>query len=390
MENNDNLIGVLVTLFRYKRPLLWATLATALGTALISFLLLDNYYKSTTTFYPLSSDVFKPEQMFGQSQKDMDYYGGEEDVDRLLTIAQSGELYDFLIKKYDLYRHYKIDTTSEQAAFKVREALEGLYEVKKTKHNAIEISVEDKDRRLAAQMANAARDKVDEIAQRLVREIQANLIRAYESSFIEKEKTMRGIGDSLMLMRQNYGVIDPEKQTEAVTKVSVEAQGNYIRNKAKLDMLKGNSSVSKDTIAFQEATLKGYEEETKNNTTVMKKYNEGYNSVSVLKEIYEQERNQVGRDKQRYSQLRVAFNTQVQALKLVESAAIPVVKSRPKRSIIVFSATLIVMVLSIIGALLIDNYRDVDWNQIRSAASQNGTAKEPRSSRIGFFKRNNS
>ena len=124
MENNDNLIGVLVTLFRYKRPILWATLATAVGTALISFLFLDNYYKSTTTFYPLSSDVFKPEQMFGSSQKDMEYYGREEDVDRLLTIAQSGELYDFLIKKFNLYQHYKIDTTSEQAAFKVREALE--------------------------------------------------------------------------------------------------------------------------------------------------------------------------------------------------------------------------------------------------------------------------
>ena len=269
MENNDNLIGVLATLFRYKRPILWATLATAVGTTLISFLFLDNYYKSTTTFYPLSSDVFKPEQMFGQSTKDMDYYGGEEDVDRLLTIAQSGELYDFLIKKYDLYQHYKIDTTNEQAPFKVREALEGLYEVKKTKHNAIEISVEDKDRRLAADMANAARNKVDDIAQRLIREIQANLISAYKTSFIEKEKTLLGVGDSLMLMRQNYGVIDPETQTEAVTKVSVEAQSNYIRSKGKLDMLKNNPSVSKDTIALLQATLKGYEEEAKNNDIMM-------------------------------------------------------------------------------------------------------------------------
>ncbi len=386
MENNDNLVGVLVTLFRYKRPILWATLATAVGTALISFLFLDNYYKSTTTFYPLSSDVFKPEQMFGSSQKDMEYYGGEEDVDRLLTIAQSGELYDFLIKKYNLYQHYKIDTTNEQAAFKVREALEGLYEVKKTKHNAIEISVEDKDRRLAAEMANAARDKVDEIAQRLVREIQANLIRAYETSFIEKDKLLNSVGDSLMLLRESYGVIDPETQTEAVTKVSVEAQGNYIRSKAKLDMLKNNPSVSKDTIALLQATLKGYEEETKNNEVMMKKYNAGYNSVSVLKQIYEQERNQISKDKQRYTQLKVAFETQVQALKLFETAAVPVVKSRPKRSILVISATLIVFILSLIGALLMDNYREVNWNEIKSA-SANGSTKARKKTAIGFIKK---
>ena len=386
MENNDNLIGVLVTLFRYKRPILWATLATAIGAALISFLFLDNYYKSTTIFYPLSPDVFKPEQMFGQSTKDMDYYGGEEDVDRLLTIAQSGELYDFLIKKYDLYQHYKIDTTSELAAFKVREALEGLYEVKKTKHNAIEISVEDKDRRLAADMANAARNKVDEIAQRLVREIQYNLIRAYETSFLEKNKTLLGIGDTLMRLRDSYGVIDPEKQTEAVTKVTVEAQGNYIRSKAKLDALKSNPSVSKDTIALLAATLKGYEEETKNNVITMKKYNQGYNGVSQMKQMYEQERNQIGRDQQRYSQLKVAFDTKIEALKLVETAAIPVVKSRPKRSIIVFSVTLIALVLSVIGALLIDNYRDVDWNAIKTA-SANGSVKKPSKAKIGFLKK---
>lgn len=387
MENKDNLIGVLVTLFRYKRPILWATLATAVGTALISFLFLDNYYKSTTTFYPVSPDVFKPEQMFGQSTKDMDYYGGEEDVDRLLTIAQSGELYDFLIKKYDLYRHYKIDSTKEQAPFKVREALEGLYSVKKTKFNAIEISVEDKDRRLASDMTNTARDKVDEIAQRLIREIQANLIRAYETSFIEKNKTLRGMGDTLMQMRNSFGVIDPETQTEAVTKVSVEAQGNFIRSKARLDALKTNPSVSKDTIALLEATLKGYEEESKNNALVMKKYNEGYNGVSQMKQLYEQERNQIGRDQQRYSQLKVAFQTQIQALKLVESGAIPIVKSRPKRSILVLSATLIALVLSVIGALLIDSYRNVDWTAIQKA-SQNGSPKELKSSRIGFFKKN--
>ncbi|MBL7815325.1 MAG: hypothetical protein JNL70_09950 [Saprospiraceae bacterium] len=386
MEKNDNLIGVLVTLFRYKRQILWATLATAVGSALISFIFLDNYYKSTTSFYPVSPDVFKPEQMFGQSQKDMDYYGGEEDVDRILTIAQSGELYDFLIKKFDLYRHYKIDSTDEKAAFKVREALEGLYEVKKTKHNAIEISVEDKDRRLAADMANAARDKVDEIAQRLIREIQANLIKAYETSFSEKDKSLRGVGDTLMIMRQNYGVIDPETQTEAVTKVSVEAQGNYIRSKAKLEALKNNPSVSKDTIALLEATLKSYEEEAKYNAQVMKKYNEGYNSVSVMKQYYEQERNQIGRDKQRYIQLKVAFETKIQALKLVESGAIPIVKSRPKRSIIVLSATLIAFVLSLIGALVVDSYRHVDWEEIRTA-SENGAAKEPKSAKIGFFKK---
>jgi tyrosine-protein kinase Etk/Wzc len=364
MANKDNLISVVGTLFRYRRPILWATFLTGIGSLLISVFLLDNVYKATTSFVPLSSDVFKPEQMFGTSTKDMDFYGKEDDVDRILTIGQSGDMYNFLIKKFDLYKHYKIDTTSERAPIKVREALEKLYAVKKTKENAIEVSVEDKDRALAAEMANAAREKIDETAQRLVREVQLNQIRGFESNFMQKERGMRVMSDTLSLLSNRYGVLDPMRQTEAVTKVSVEANGNYVRSKARLEAMKGIGSVSQDTLAMLGATLKGYEEEVKQSIETMKKYNAGYNSVSVMKELYEQERNQLGRDKQRYLQLKIAYETPTQAIKTIESAAVPIDKSRPKRSIIILSTMLIAFVLMVLGALIADNYKDVDWSEV--------------------------
>ena len=386
MANKDNLISVVGTLLRYRRPILRGTILTAIGTMLITYFLLDNMYKATTTFYPLSSDVFKPEQMFGTSTKDMDYFGTEDDVDRLLTIGQSGDMYIFLIKKFDLYKHYKIDTTSERAPIKVREALEKLYAVKKTKTNAIEVSIEDKDRVLAAAMANAARDKIDETAQRIVREVQFNQIKGFEESFLQKNKLMSVIGDTLSMMREQYGVIDPQNQTEAVTKSSVEARGNFIRSRAKLEALKSIGSISQDTLAMQGATVKGYEEELKESAEMLKKYNQGFNKVSLMKELYEQERNQMGRDQQRYLQLKVAYGTPTQALKTIESASVPIDKSRPKRMIITLSVTLIAFVLLFIGALLADNYRDVDWSEI--IGSENGTAENTKKG-IGFFQRKN-
>lgn len=384
MADKDNLLSVIGTLFRYRRPILWATFLTALGSMLITVLFLDNMYKATTSFYPLSSDVFKPEQMFGTSNKDMEYFGTENDVDRLLTIGQSGDMYNFLIKKFDLYKHYKIDTSSERAPIKVREALERLYSVQKTKTNSIEVSVEDKDRVLAAEMANAARDKIDEIAQRIVREVQLNQIRGFESSFLQKEKVMGVVGDTLAMMRTRYGVIDPENQTEAVTKSSVEARSNFIRSKAKFEAMKGIRTLSQDTVALQGATVKGYEEELKESAEMLRKYNEGFNKVSLMKELYEQDRNQLGRDKQRYLQLKVAYETPTQALKTVEVASVPIDKSRPKRSIIVLSTTLIAFVFMFVGALLADNYKDVNWAEI--TGSERDTNNEKKKS-IGFFQK---
>jgi tyrosine-protein kinase Etk/Wzc len=364
MDNRDNLLGVLATLFKWKKQILSVILLTGIGTAAISFLFLDDYYRATTVFYVASPDLFKPEQMFGNSTKDMDYYGTDADLDRVLTIAESNELYDFLIKKFDLYKHYGIDSTQQKAPFKVRERLQKLYEVKKTKFDAVELSVEDTDREFAAQMANTAREKIDEITQRLIRNSQLSLIKAYESSFIEKEKTLVGIDDTLMRMRQNYGVIDPENQTEAVTKSAVEADANFIRSKAKLDALRKIPSIPKDTLDFLDATVKSYEEETKRSSAVLKRYNEGYNGVLSMKNQYERESDQVNRDKQRFLQLRIAYSTKISAVSVIETAPVPIVKARPKRSIIVASAMLIAFVFSVIGVLLADNYRDVSWKEL--------------------------
>lgn len=364
MNKRDNLLGVIATIFKWKKPILTVTLIAVLGTGLIAFIFLPNYFQSITIFYVASPDVFKPEQMFGTSTKDMEFYGSSEDLDRVMTIAESGELYDFLIKKFNLYKHYDIDTTNEKAPFKVQEKLQKLYNVKKTKFDAIELSVEDIDRQLAAEMTNAAREKIDEISQRLIRQSQENLIKAYEQSSAEKEKFLASIGDTLLRLRQNYGVIDPEKQTEAVTKTAVESESNYARAKAKYDVLKKKTNISIDTLSQLEATVKGYEEEMKANSSMLRKYNQGFNSVSALKEFYEKERDQIAKDRQRAMQLRIAYNTKISSLILVEPAKVPIVKSRPKRSILMLSAALIAFILSILGVLLIDNYKDVNWAEI--------------------------
>ena len=154
-------------------------------------------------------------------------------------------------------------------------------------------------------------------------------------------------------------------------------------------MLKKSPNVSADTLVLLEANVKGYEEEVKANGLMLKKYNQGFNSVSALKEFYEKERDQMGKDKQRAMQLRIAYNTKISALILVESAKVPIVKSRPKRSIIVFSAAMIALIFSIIGVLLIDNYKDVNWNDVTN--TQNGsyrvTSTEGSKKSIGFLNR---
>jgi tyrosine-protein kinase Etk/Wzc len=43
---------------------------------------------------------------------------------------------------------------------------------------------------------------------------------------------------------------------------------------------------------------------------------------------------------------------------LIESGKVPIMKSRPKRSILILSAVLVSFIFSVIGVLLLENYRE--------------------------------
>lgn len=89
-----------------------------------------------------------------------------------MEVASSNEVVDFIVQKFNLYQHYGIDSASSEGLFWVRETFRGVYVVQKNKNDALELSVEDTDRQLASDMANAARDKINEVAQRMLKKIR--------------------------------------------------------------------------------------------------------------------------------------------------------------------------------------------------------------------------
>ena len=85
MENKENLLGVIATLLKWRKPIIRLCLIAGIGTAIIS-LFLPNYYQSTTTFYAASPDLGMPDPV-GEMEKYRDYYGEDTDNDRILTIC---------------------------------------------------------------------------------------------------------------------------------------------------------------------------------------------------------------------------------------------------------------------------------------------------------------
>lgn len=363
MDKKDNLLSVIATLFKWKKTILYTCGIAAIGSIVIS-LLLTTYYQSTTVFFAASPDLAKPEHIAGTSAKDMDYYGNENDIDRILTLAESNEVIDHLIQKFNLYKHYDIDSTTVKAADKIRKAFLKLYNVTKTKRDAIELSIEDEDPVLAAQIANEARHKIDQIGRNLIKQSLAKLINTTKNSMLQKEVSLTELGNTLRKARSTYHIVSSFAASEALATLSISSQSRLTQTASRLNFLRENPRVPKDTIIMLEAKVKGMQVSIDSLNKRMERFTEGMSVVDVLAEQHHEANEQLGKDKERFKQLEAAYNSDVSAIILVEEGKVPVVKSRPARSLIVIAAVFIAFILSIIAVLLLDTYKEVDWKKI--------------------------
>ena len=370
MNSPTNLLELVAVLYKWRWPIIILTFSAGLISAIIA-LTLPNYYRATTTFYAASPDLSKPGRIFGYSSFDINYYGTRVDVDRLLTIGYSEEIANFLIDSFELYKHYDIDPNSPKGKFRVKNKIADHYKIKKTKYGAIELSVDDKDKYLAAEMANAARDKIDQIARELLRKSQEKLLATYERNIRERETFLQQLDDSLRNLRIKYGVFDPKSQGEILAQLITETESKLVELTTSLNHLKNNPNTPPDTIILLQARVKGlkkkFDELTSPHTKSLfnlVKFNQGKGLIDHLQHIYDININQIGLDRLRYEQIKSVYENPIPAIHLVEDATPPTVKSRPNRMLIVLMSMAVTFVLSIMIVLFIESYRHVDWKGV--------------------------
>ena len=363
----DQLLGVLQTLYHYRREILGTTLATALLAALIALLILPVYYESTTTFYAAHTDLASPERIFGLSTDAVDIYGKSDDIDRILAIGKGGELVGYMVETFDLYARYDIDPASPKARYNVAQEFFSLYNIQKNKYDAIELSIEDKDPQVAARMANAARDKIASIAQRLIKQGQTLVVNTLRQNIDNKQQELNALGVQFDSIRTRYGIYNLNSQTESLSARIAGTENRVSGDSVRLALLSKQKGIPRDTLTYLRARLESGRLQLANARKRMTAFNEGISGYRVLFGQQVEATEQLAEDRERYKQYQAAMSTDFQTIHLYEKADVPVIKSRPHRTLIVLAATVLALVLSVIGALLFDAYRRVDWQSVTRA-----------------------
>jgi uncharacterized protein involved in exopolysaccharide biosynthesis len=303
-----NLVHVLNVLNKWKKHIaVFVTVATV-ATAAFSWFFLDDYFLSYARFYPVNLAYTDRSYMFSETGVNITFYGDKDDVNRTLTIANSSELAQYVIQKYDLATHYKIDTTKKYWRTKVKKEFESNYKAIKTEQGAVEISILDTDPELAKNIMEDYLTKIDEVNRYRNNEAKKTQLELFEKQIQKLQERANVYADTLGQLGGKY-------------KITVQAvAGNQV--------VQGNDyaavQVFKVILEKQKSTL-----ELMNNMT----------------EIQEQ--------------IRSSIEANTMSLSILEKPFVADRKEKPKRSIIVLTALFLSLFAGILGALAIEQFKEI-------------------------------
>ncbi|WP_116125983.1 hypothetical protein [Lewinella sp. IMCC34183] len=356
-----HLLGVLRTLWRWRRPILFTTAAGALLSIVIS-LLLPEYYTGYTSFVAISPEQISIESTFGTNGGRIAFYGTGDDIDRLLSISESKEVIDHLVDSFHLYSIYDIDSTTRKGPVKVAEEFRSHYSVERTPRDIIELTVEDRDPERAAAMARAARRRIDALNLALIRSTHRRNAAGLEQEAQESQQRLEELNTRLTELRQKSGIYNTEAQSEALALAASRVDQQLATSEARLVAFREQNA--RDSIRKVTVDLAGLRETRVALTEQLAQLNASIGTIDNLEEERLQANETLNESRTRLKQYQSILGGDRATMEVIEEVSVPIVKSSPIRWLIVVLSTVVTFIFSVIGVLLLDNGRRYDWGSI--------------------------
>jgi capsular polysaccharide biosynthesis protein len=187
-----NILTVLNILNRGKKYFFIVFIFTFVVSTIVAFLL-PVIYGSTAVLFPLSPKSYDPRTKFSY----MELYGSVEDINRTVGIAESGEIRDYIVKKYDLAKRYDYDTTKANDQYYLRQEYHGNLDVKESNQGSISITFYDKDADTAALIVNDIIEQINTINKSVVIDAIQKQFKTYQRVMQDKYNGLDSLAEIL-------------------------------------------------------------------------------------------------------------------------------------------------------------------------------------------------
>jgi uncharacterized protein involved in exopolysaccharide biosynthesis len=317
--------NLFILLYRWRKPILYVSMAAAVISAVVS-LLLKERYKSMVVLYAEQQHSFGAQLLEDVQKEDLLTFGEEEDAERLLQVINSDQVRNKIIEKYQLWEVYDIKRDQRGANTLIAKEYQDNVSAQLTKFGSVEVAVLDEKPERARDMANDIALFADSVANRMRSERAMTAFKYAEASLQTTLTEVQVMEDSMKVL-QEMGVYSYIDQIAALTEMygTAIAEGHPDRAqqlKTQMDFLSKYGT----TYVNLETNLK-----------------EAYEKLNVLRK--------------RYDLMKIDVSSNISVMRVVDYASVADKKSFPIRWLIVAMSTLSAFVFTFIMLLIIDNFK---------------------------------
>lgn len=350
-ESSYSLLGLWPIINRWKKPVSTAVFL-ALVVSIIVALILPNIYKSTAVFFPTNPQTTDPDRIATEGSK-LDLDGRTEDLDRIITIGQSQPVADLIIKRYHLYERYDVGQPGDEKADNsvLREFSSNL-DIVHNERDAIELTFQDKDKHVAAQIANTLVQVIDSVNQRLTLENRRNVLGLYQQRYQFLDHEFEQTRRQLLGARRRYGlygVYGMEQQSRYLAR-------EILKVESELGQALG-SGASASRIAGLRRALRNLTHSGEDNVINLESFTQGVDSLNLLNLRMTDLQERLVKARGDYETADVAIRGKLSSLYIVQKAYPATQKSKPVRWLIVAGSVFLTLALSLVVVTLLELWR---------------------------------
>ena len=212
---NNNLLdntSLFALLYKWRKKIITISFTAAIIASVVS-LFITNKYKSEVILFPTMN--LSTGKALLNEYNDFLEIGEEEELEHMMQILQSNEIKERVVAKFDLLKHYEIDTNNATYQIDLLKKYNGNVEYNITKFSSIRISVMDKDPLMASDIANEITSLIDTVMNNLQ---QSMAKQGYQSLIKERDfivGEIKILEDSISKIRA-VGIGHYESQSEVL------------------------------------------------------------------------------------------------------------------------------------------------------------------------------
>jgi uncharacterized protein involved in exopolysaccharide biosynthesis len=363
----SHFVDLLIILAKRKFLILGCTTAAGILSLVIA-LLLPKYYTATAKILPPQQSQSVATAMLGQlgpllgatAGKDL---GIRNPNDLYVAMLRSRTVEDSLLNRFSLMSVYRdklrIDTLRD---------LESLTEIVAGKDGVISVSVEDRDPRRAASIANAYIDELTKLTKTLAVTDAGKRRLFFEQEVRTANDELAAAEQALKRTEETTGIIQLDNQSKVMLQSYADLRAQVSAREVQVQSMRSYATPENPDLIRAEQELSalrsqvarfegGAGGQSSNSVALSKVPSAGLEYVRKLRDVKYREALVELLTKQ-YEVARIDESKDASIIQVLDQAVTPERKSRPHRMSIVLLVTLLAFLLAIVWAFIAETIRD--------------------------------